>query len=134
MRAVAPAAVRLQAEKIVPAFTVQAFTLADGSLRYYVRAEWKSGAEPNGDPTYVLAAWMAPEPKLHILVVTHKTSPYGFEHDLPVLLNVIGLGNGKTGVIISSEGEDSSYVGLFEYRDGDDLAHMRCLQLIGSAE
>jgi hypothetical protein len=126
--------VRLKAGNIVPAFNVQAFTLADGGLRYYVRAEWKSGEEAEGDPTYVLGAWMALEPRLHILAVAHKTSSYGFEGYLPVLLNVIGLGNGKTGLIISTQRDESSYLNLCEYRDGDDIAHMRCLQSIGSAE
>jgi len=134
MKTAAEGSVRLTAATIVPAFAIQPFTLADGSLRYYVRAEWKSGEEPNGNATYVLAAWMATEPSVRVLAVEHQTSPYGFEHELPLLLNVVDLGKGKTGLIISINGEDSAWLKLLEYRDGVDLNHMPKLQSIGSAE
>ena len=41
-------AVRRKAELAPLAFDVQPFSVADGSLWYYVRAEWKSGSEKQG--------------------------------------------------------------------------------------
>ncbi len=133
MLAMAPNPIRLKTAKLVPAFEMQSFTLVDGSLRYYVRAEWKSGEEEYGQSAYALAAWMSPQPKLHILAVETQTSQYGFAYELPVLHNVFDLGGGKTGIIISSAGEDSTWLMLLEYRDGG-LAQMHELQTIGSAE
>ena len=77
----------------------QAFQLAGGSLRYYVRAHWKSGREKPGELPFSLAAWMTPPPSLHILAVEKRISGY---HDLglPELLNVVDLGNGRTGIIL----------------------------------
>ncbi len=117
-----------------PAFTTQAFTLFDGSLRYYVRAQWRPGDEPRGDPTHVLGAWLTRSPKLHMMAVERQTSNYGFEYALPTLHNVVDLGHGKVGMIVSLAGEDSAWLELVEYRDGVALAQMRRLQIIGSAE
>ena len=126
---------RKDVEDVSPAFEVQPFLVADGSLRYYVRAEWKSGKEPNDTPSYVLAAWMNPLPKLHILAVQKRTSRYGDIHDgLPELLNVVDLGNGRTGIIVESFGEDSRALNLFEYRDGITLFDMDVIQSIGTGE
>jgi len=125
---------RRGAEDIPPTLEVQSFRLADGSLRYYVRSEWKSGKESFRHPAYALGAWIAPLPKLHILTVEKRTSGYDFESALPSLLNVVDLGSGKTGVIVSISGDDSRWLKLIEYRDGVSLNHMRSLQGIGSAE
>ena len=134
MKIAAPKNVRLAAAKIVPAFTTQSFTLSNGSLRYYVRAEWRSGNEPRDPATYVLAAWIAPGPKPHVLAIQRETSPYGFEEELPNLRNVVDLGNGRTGLIITSVGEESVALFLVEYRDGADLTQMRTLQSISPGE
>jgi len=126
-------AVRREAEQAPLAFDVQPFTVADGSLRYYVRAEWKSGKERLGRPTYALAAWIAPLPTLHILAVeTLSTAPDGGE--LPKLFNLVDLGNGRTGVIVQLLGGDGRALDLLEYRDGIRLAQMRVLQSISSGE
>jgi len=50
------------------------------------------------------------------------------------LLNVVDLGNGKTGIIVYIEGEDSRAIELLEYRDGMTLRQMRVLQTIAAGE
>jgi hypothetical protein len=120
-------------QKAAPAFTVQPFRLANGALRYYVRSEWcESGQDDKS--TYALAAWISPNPSLHILAVEHKTSDYGFPDELPILRNVIALDANTTGIIVTSNGEDSTAACLLEYRDGSDLQHMRRLQCIAAGE
>ena len=116
---------------ISPAFTVQSFHLADGSLRYYVRAQWKTGKERNGLPTYALAAWIASLPKLHILAVERR--PF-IENEVPGLLNVVDLGDGRTGIIVHIQGGDSTALELAEYRDGSNVKSMRVMQSIAWGE
>jgi len=60
---------RRLAGSVAPALKVQPFQVADGSLRYYVRAEWKSGKETGTQYPYTLAAWITPIPNLRILAV-----------------------------------------------------------------
>ncbi len=135
MKSLAPDAVRLKAASLSPAIKVQSFTLGDGSLRYYARAEWRSGNEPNGRATFALAAWIAPQPTPHILAVEAQGSSLGgFEEELPNLLNVVDLGNGRAAIIVSESGEDSSALFLFEYRDGVALSQMRRLQSLEAGE
>jgi hypothetical protein len=111
-----------------PTFKMQQFTVPDGSLRYYARAEWGSGK------LYALGAWLSPRPVLQILALEKQTATYGFDDDLPVLRNVVDLGNGKSGIIVSINGEDGRQLSLLEYRDGLDLRQMRMLQSLGAAE
>jgi hypothetical protein len=126
---------RRVAGNVSPAIKVQPFQVADGSLRYYVRAEWKSGREPKYTPSYVLAAWMTPLPTLHILAVEKRTSPYdGIENGLPDLRNVVDLGGGRTGIIVDIKGLDSTELRLAEYHDGADIKGMRAMQSIGTGE
>jgi hypothetical protein len=135
MRTEATDAERRATGDVPPAFKVQPFHVADGSLRYYVRAEWKSGKEPKNTLPYALAVWMAPLPTLHILAVEKRTSPYdGVENCLPDLLNVVDLGDGRTGIIIDINGEDGTEADLAEYRDGANIKNMRVMQSIGSGE
>ncbi len=75
-----------------------------------------------------MGAWIAPQPKLHILALERITSPYGFLYELPNLLNVIDLGAGKTGIIGNTTGPGDSTLGLWEYQDGVDLKHMHLFQ------
>lgn len=130
MKAMATDAEQRQAENVSPLFAVRQFRLADGTLRYYARAGWKSGKGSRERLIYGLAVWIAPQPTLHVLAAD---SAAGFEY-LPDLLNVIDLGSGNTGVIVSIHGDDSGSLSLVEYRDGVDLAHMRTLQSIGAGE
>ncbi|MGA7416323.1 MAG: hypothetical protein WBW33_37985 [Bryobacteraceae bacterium] len=135
MKTLAPEPVRLKAANIAPAIKVQSFTLADGSLRYYARAEWKSGNEPNGVPTFAFAAWISPRPTLHIQAVEDQGSSLGgFEEEFPNLLNVVDLGNGRAAVIVAEFGEDGSGLLLLEYSDGVALSQMRKLQVIEAGE
>ena len=114
---------------------MQLLRVADGSVRYYVRAEWKSGNESNDTSTYLLAAWISHLPMLHILAVEKRTSPYsGIEHGLPNLLNVVDLGDGRTGIIVDIKGLDSTQLDLKEYRDGANVRSMRVIQSISSGE
>jgi hypothetical protein len=109
----------------VTVLQVQSFTLADGSQRYYARAE--------SAPEKAIAAWLSPAPSLHVLAFQDQTSNYGFNSETPELLNVIDLGRGRTGIIVSTTGEDSSGLFLLEYRDGPFQA-MRELFSISAAE
>jgi hypothetical protein len=130
MKTMATDAKRHEAESVSPSFAVQQFRLADGSLRYYARAGWKSGKGPREKLIYGLAAWIAPLPTLHVQAVESRA---GFEY-LPDLLNVIDLGGGKTAIVFSEHGDDSGSLSLVEYHDGVDLSHMRTLQSIGAGE
>ncbi len=126
---------RRTAGSVSPALRVQPFQIADGSVRYYVRAEWKSGKEPNDTASYVLAAWITPLPKLRIMAVEKRTSPYdGIEAGLPDLRNVVDLGDGRTGIIINVLGLDSTDLRLVEYRDGANIKDMHVLQSISTGE
>ena len=120
-----------------PTFVVQAFRLADGTLRYYARAAWTSGEEQTESwkTVYALGAWITPSPMLHILALEQRTSPYdGLASVLPDLLNVVDLGGGSTGIISAISGEDSVSLNLVEYRDGVSLREMRLLNSIGTGE
>lgn len=130
MRTMATDAQRHEAERVSPLFAVQQFRLADGTLRYYARAGWTSGKGSRETLIYGLAVWIAPQPTLHVLAAD---SAPGFQY-LPDLLNVIDLGGGSAGIIVSEHGDDSGSLSLVEYRDGMDLRHMRTLQSIGAGE
>jgi hypothetical protein len=135
MKTVATDAEKHAADGISPAIDLRTFHLADGSLRYYARAVWNSEEAANQKTVYALAAWIAPQPTLHIIAIQTRTSPYqGLDSVLPGLLNAVDLGGGKTGIIVGSNGEDGSSLDLVEYRDGADLAHMRILHSIGAGE
>jgi len=123
-----------QAEHLAPTLTVQAFRLADGDLRYYARAEWRAEDKRGGLPVYALGAWISPQPDLRILAVEEITSPYGFLDELPNLLNVVDLGEGRTGIIVNVSGPGDSTLALLEYRDGADLDHMHLFQCIDMDE
>jgi hypothetical protein len=118
------------------AFTLQPFHLADGSLRYYVRSEWRKTGTGTERAAYSLAAWIAPSPALRVLAVEPATSgeEYGFQDALPNLLNVVDLGGGRTGVIVHTAGLDSTALALHEYRDGASLREMQVLHSIGVGE
>ena len=133
MKAMANDDQQREAERVPPALAVQPFRVADGSLRYYVRAEWKS-ANQTDRSSFVLAAWMAPKPTLHILAVETRNSGYRFDSALPKLLNAVDLGGGRTAIIVSTEGDDSRSLNLLQYSDGLSLRRMPSLQSVGCAE
>jgi hypothetical protein len=113
---------------LAPTLAIQTLRLADGSLRYYARAEWRADETPEATPEFAMGAWIAPGPVLHILALEEPTSPYGFLYELPMLLNVVDLGGGKTGIIADISGSGDSTLGLWEYRDGANLSHMHLYQ------
>jgi hypothetical protein len=135
MKRDAPEAIGQEAVAAALAFQVQAFQLAGGRLRYYVRANWTPSARSNAAPgranaIYALNAWLTPPPSLHILV----TEPSEEWPASPPILNVVDLGNGRTGIISHGWTGDGSVVGLWEYRDGVSFSKMRCLQCIDFGE
>jgi len=130
MRITAKAFALSQAEKLAPILVVQEFRLANGNLRYYARAEWRETTSPGGPPAFALGAWIAPTPTLHILATEEITSPYGFVYELPNLLNVVDLGDGRTGIIANIIGPGEGILGLWEYRDGANLHQMHNFQKI----
>ena len=116
-----------------PAFVIQAFTLADGSLRYHVQAEWRAGRERGYQLLHSFAAWMAPEPKLRIVAtdrLTFGSDAVGEQN----LLNVVDLGDGRTGIILRVLRGESIGLRLVEYQEGAGLAGMPVLQTISFAE
>ena len=118
-----------------PELKVQSFQLADGSLRYYARAKWTSVKDSTGMSDYLLAAWLTPLPTLRILAVEKRTSPYGGINDgVPDLLNVVGLEEGKTGIIVNIRGGDSIELRLAYYQDGANVQEMPVIQSIGTGE
>jgi hypothetical protein len=124
---------RQLAEKLVPKFSVQAFRLATGPVRYYARAEWRADGQPEGPPEFAFAAWLVADPDFRILASEDVTSPDdGFLYELPNLLNVVDLGAGRTGIILNIPGPYKDTLGLWEYRDGADLTHMHLFQSIAS--
>jgi hypothetical protein len=58
---------------VAPALGAQSFQVAGGSLRYYVRAECKTGKEKGLQLPYSRAAWISPIP-IHILAVEQRTT------------------------------------------------------------
>ncbi len=130
MKATATDLQRHDAESVPPVFAVQQFDLADGGRRYYARAAWRSGKGSRTKLIYGLGAWITPLPVLRVLAVETEA---GFEY-LPNLLNVIDLGRGRVGIIVSEHGDDSASLSIVEYRDGMTLGEMPVLQSIGSAE
>jgi hypothetical protein len=126
---------RHQMESVSPGVAVQEFCLADGSLRYYARAAWTSENGSIQDIPYALAAWIAPSPNLHIAAEQARTTGYNdFDGVLPDLLNVVGLANGRTAIIVLITGDDGAALRLLEYHEGADLQHMVVLQSIEVGE
>jgi hypothetical protein len=111
-----------------PEFTVQPFQVADGSLRYYASAAWKTGKEASGYDFH-LGAWLDPAPTVHILAFETNQN-----FNLPTILNIGDLGGGKTGIILANSGEDWGSTDLVEYADGVDSTHMRKIQSLSAGE
>ncbi|MGC1107603.1 MAG: hypothetical protein WA876_13800 [Candidatus Acidiferrales bacterium] len=136
MMAMASEKERAAAANVSPAVEVQQFRIAGGELRYYARAEWNSGRHWHGIPLpdYALGAWLMTEPELRVLAIEKSTGGIGFDDELPRLLNVVDLGDGRTGMILSVNGQESGYTNVLEYRDGLDVKHMTMLQSVGGGE
>ena len=132
MKTLAPEAERRAAECLSPIVEVQAFHIADGSLRYYASAQWNSGEGINDPTSYALAAWIAPQPTIHILSLETRT--FGYSLDEPKLLNVVDLGGGRTGMIVAISTGENIETDLFEYHEGIDIRHMRLLQSMAAGE
>jgi hypothetical protein len=122
-----------EAERISPAFVIQPFTLADGSLRYHVQAEWRAGRESGYDLLHTFAAVVASGPTLRILVTEQLTFDRSAVSEQKVL-SVVDLGRGRTGIVVSFRGYESLVLRLVEYRDGVRLSDMRVLQNVSTAE
>jgi hypothetical protein len=52
----------------------------------------------------------------------------------PILRNVVDLGHGQTGLIVTFVGQDSMSLALLQYRDGATLGQSRTLHAISAAE
>jgi hypothetical protein len=114
---------------VTPAFVIQPFTLADGTLRYHVQAEWRADRERGYARLHTFAAWIEAQPTLRILAMerlTFGTDAVGEQK----LLSVVDLGGNRTGLIIRGKGGESLTLSLVEYRDGVQLEQMRQLQTI----
>jgi hypothetical protein len=125
---------RRVAPGVAPIFAIDRFTLADGSQRYYVRIEWPHDPGADLTPPFAFAAWLAPSPALRILAAQATTANSDFTDELPILENVVDLGSGRTGLVLTIVGGDGRSLDLVEYADGVDIAHMRHLQSISVGE
>lgn len=111
-----------------------ALTLADGTRRYYARALF--GSKDDG-PCANIEAWVAPEQGrrgMRTLAAAAHGCRYDMPKDLPELLNVADLGDGRIALIVEFLHEDGRSLLLYEYRDGATLAEMRVLQSISAGE
>ena len=133
MKVSATDAEKALAAGVSPALKVQPFQIADGSLRYYVQAVWKSRKEKGLEYPYAVGAWIAPRPTLHVLVLEKRTNGYD-DFGAPALLNVVDLGASRTGVILEIHRDASRELVLAEYRDGSAIKDMRVLQSIAAGE
>jgi hypothetical protein len=121
------------AATISPAFIIERFTLANGALRYHVRAEWRSDKETGNRLLHSFVAWMAAEPALRILLI----EPLAASSDAIIeqkLLSVVDLGQGRTGVVLSRWGSAFRELRLVEYRDGSPVPQMRTLHLVNAGD
>lgn len=110
---------------------VTAFTVP-GGVRYYVRAVLEGA-----DRTHVCTkagVWLAAEPSLRITAIEPSTCTFDFPPAAERLLNVVDLGDGRVGLVMEFNGEDSRSIHLYEYRDGVGISGMRLLHSIGVAE
>jgi hypothetical protein len=130
LRAAVTGQERALVDTVTPTLAVQAFRLATGQTRYYAQTEWRTDEDAGRPPTFVLSAWIAPDPQLRVLATQEATSDEGFNYELPNLLNVVDLGGGNTGIIVNIPGHEEDTLGLWEYKDGADLAHMHLFQSI----
>jgi hypothetical protein len=132
MKVLATEAARRATERASPLVEIKAFHLSDGRLRYYASAGWYSGAQATEDNSYSIGAWFSTEPTLHIIALEPRT--FGYQGEEPKLLNVLDLGDGRTGVIVFNSAGESIETDLLEYRDGVAVKDMRMLQSIGTGE
>ena len=130
----ASATMRGAIEHLSPTFEVQSFHLANGKLRYYAQASWNMGTGTHMKTVCAIAAWVSPSPELHILSTEPRNSSYDGVGFTASLVNVVDLGEGRTGFVVSRAGEDSVSTDLVEYRDGVDLSQMQVLQSISTGE
>jgi hypothetical protein len=121
-----------KAEQISPTVSVQRFTVADGTTRYFVWADWRTENGLAHDSFVRLGAWMSPLPALHLLAEEPPGTADGVQRES--VLNVVDLGNGRTGIIVFLEGEDSRGIQLMEYKDGAAVKEMPVLQTISFGE
>jgi len=121
-----------KAEKISPILHVQRFMLSDGSNRYFVWADWRAEKGPNYTSILRLGAWISPSPTIHLLAAEPPSTADGIQNES--VLNVVDLGNGRTGIIVNIQGSDSRATQLMEYKDGAALKGMRVIQTVGAGE
>lgn len=120
-----PQDVRARMGNISPTLEVQRFTIADGSTRYHVWADWRLEMTPGYESIVRLGAWIVPLPSVRFLAVEPLSVYDGVRKE--DLLNAVSLGSGRTGIVIYVEGEDSRGIELREYKDGVALKGMRLL-------
>jgi hypothetical protein len=111
-----------------PELSVQRFTIADGSTRYFIWADWRDDKKPYSESIIRMGAWMTESPSAQLLAVEPPGVADGLRKEN--LLNVVDLGAGKTGIIVYVEGGDTLAIQLLEYRDRARLEEMRVLQTI----
>jgi len=130
MKTVATPEVLKLTQSISPILNVQRFMVVGGDSRYFVWADWRSEKGPNYQSIFHFAAWVSPSPSLHILAA-EPDSGYLVKESL---LNVVDLGNGRTGIIVYIEGPDNRGIQLIEYKDGAALKGMRVIHSVGAGE
>ena len=122
----------LKPQQAGPMLTVQPFKLADGSIRYFARCGW-NGDTMNREPSVTITAWLNPDPMLRVVATETVKGSYGFLSTGPRLLNVLDLGDGRTGMIMESQGDDSDEIDLLVYKDGP-IGNMHVIQTLAQGE
>jgi hypothetical protein len=109
---------------------MQSFMTTGGDLRYFV-----VGQSGSGKACRTIDAWLAPLPVLHVIAAeTIVAGCDGTVAEGTMLLNVVDLSAGRTGLVVLQRGGDGMALELVEYKDGLDLPHMRKWQTISFGE
>lgn len=109
---------------------ITAFRLADGQLRYYVRARFAPGDECST----MYSAFVTPTPSLHVVAADVRRCESDMGKEMEQLLNVVDLGNGEAALVTHMFGGDGFGMDLWKFRDGASLFQMCHVQGVSQGE
>jgi hypothetical protein len=120
----------LDVERFPPALErLQSFVVSGGGRRYFASVEQRSPSS-----CAVFSAWFAATPALRVLIAGRQQCDLGYDTVPPRLLSALEIGEGRTGLVVDFIGFDGRSLQLLEYADGQDLAHMPTLWMVGASE
>lgn len=109
---------------------IQPLAIAGGAPRHYVTAQLRR----DGTHCSNAASWLSPRPELRTLALDVVSCSYDAPPDSPPLVNVVHLGLGRTGLIVTFDYEDGEALERIDDVDGSRLGAMRVLWSIGAGE